>query len=65
MEGDPAARLFVFVLAAAFVLLASGTFGAWVAQQKRRSGGEGFLLGCLFGPFGILIEALLPAGDED
>jgi hypothetical protein len=35
-------------------------FGGWVASQKGRAGGEGFLLALLFGPFGVLIEALLP-----
>src|SRR5271157_5188964 len=34
--------------------------GAWIASQKGRSGGEGFALGCLFGPIGVLIAALLP-----
>jgi hypothetical protein len=36
--------------------------GSWIASQKRRDGGEGFLLGLLFGPFGCLIEAVLPNG---
>lgn len=40
--------------------LLMGVFGGWVASQKNRSGGEGFALGLLFGPFGVLIEALLP-----
>jgi hypothetical protein len=34
--------------------------GAWVASVKGRDSGEGLLLGLLFGPFGVLIEALLP-----
>lgn len=33
--------------------------GGYVAQQKRRNMKEGVLLG-LLGPFGVLIEALLP-----
>lgn len=33
--------------------------GGYVAQQKRRNMTEGVLLG-LLGPFGVLIEALLP-----
>jgi hypothetical protein len=37
-----------------------GLLGSWVASQKRRGGGEGCLLGFLFGPFGVLIEAILP-----
>lgn len=39
----------------------SAVLGAWVAAQKSRATSEGFALGCLFGPFGVLIEALLPA----
>ena len=35
--------------------------GSWIALQKARSGAEGFVLGLLFGPFGALIEALLPS----
>jgi len=35
--------------------------GLFVAIQKHRSGGEGLLLGLFFGPFGVLIEALLPS----
>jgi hypothetical protein len=34
--------------------------GAWIASQKNRDQGEGMLLGCQFGPFGALVEALLP-----
>jgi hypothetical protein len=37
-----------------------GTLGSWIAGQKNRSQGEGFALGCLFGPFGALIAALMP-----
>jgi hypothetical protein len=37
-----------------------GFIGAYVADQKGRSGGEGFLLSILLGPIGILIEAVLP-----
>jgi hypothetical protein len=39
-----------------------GALGSWVATQKNRDGGEGAVLGFLFGPLGVLIEALLPAG---
>jgi hypothetical protein len=38
--------------------------GGWVATQKRRDTGEGMVLGLLFGPFGVLVEALLPQGGE-
>jgi hypothetical protein len=37
-----------------------GMLGTWIASQKNRDSGEGFALGCLFGPFGALVEALLP-----
>jgi hypothetical protein len=47
---------------AAVAWLVFAVFGAWVAAQKDRGQGEGFVLGFLFGPLGVLIEALLPAG---
>jgi hypothetical protein len=37
-----------------------GGFGAYVAVQKNRAGAEGLLLGLLFGPLGVLVEACLP-----
>lgn len=37
-----------------------GCLAAWIAGQRGRSGVEGFLLGFLFGPFGIIIELFLP-----
>ena len=40
--------------------LLAGLLGAWVATQRRRSAGEGFLLGVLFGPLGVIVECLLP-----
>jgi len=43
-----------------FLWFIFGILGAWIASQKGRSGGEGFALGCLFGPIGALIAALLP-----
>src|SRR4051812_44233882 len=45
----------VLVLAIIF-----GGLGAWIAGQKGRAGGEGFALGLIFGPLGVLITALLP-----
>ena len=33
---------------------------AWIAAQKSRSALEGFALGFLFGPFGVLVEVFLP-----
>lgn len=48
-----------------FVVVAIGwltmaALGAWVADQKFRSMAEGFVLGLLFGPLGVIVEALLP-----
>lgn len=34
--------------------------GAYVSVQKGRQGGEGFTLGLLFGPLGVLVALLLP-----
>jgi hypothetical protein len=51
------------ILAAGLIVaVVFGGLGAWVATQKDRGQGEGFILGLLFGPLGVLIEALLPAG---
>lgn len=38
-----------------------GCLGGWVASQKGRRPVEGLSLGFLFGPFGVLIESLLPS----
>lgn len=35
-------------------------FGSWVSGQCGRRQGEGFLLGLLFGPVGVIVSALLP-----
>lgn len=37
------------------------TFSAWVASQKGRSVFEGFVVGMMFGPLGVLVEAMLPS----
>ena len=37
-----------------------GGVTAWIAAQKSRSALEGFALGFLFGPFGVLVEVFLP-----
>ena len=39
--------------------------GAFIATVKRRPLPEGFILGLIFGPFGCLIEALLPTNPVD
>lgn len=44
-----------WLAAAAFSALAS-----WVAIQCGRSVVEGFVLGLLFGPLGVIVESLLP-----
>ena len=36
------------------------SLGIWIAEQKGRGQGEGLILGALLGPFGVIIEALLP-----
>ena len=46
----------VFLSACMFAVL-----GGWIACQKNRDPGEGAFLGFLFGPFGCLIEAVLPS----
>jgi hypothetical protein len=50
--------LFGFLLITAPIF---GILGGWIAKQKNRDPGEGFVLGCLFGPLGAIIEALLPS----
>lgn len=49
----------VGLLAAVF-----GGLGAWIATQRRRDSSEGFKLGLVFGPLGVLVEALLPQGSR-
>jgi hypothetical protein len=51
---------FLLVIGAGFGWLCFVGLGSWVAMQKNRSEGEGALLALIFGPFGVLIEALLP-----
>jgi hypothetical protein len=49
------------VLIVAFLSLCVFAFlGGWIACQKNRDPAEGAFLGFLFGPFGCLIEAVLP-----
>ena len=48
-----------YFVGAAVVL---GGLSAWIAGEKHRGFGEGLLLGFLFGPLGVLVEALLPTG---
>lgn len=49
------------ILAGLFVTAAFfGGIGFWVATQTGRDTTEGWLLGALGGPFGIVIALLLP-----
>jgi hypothetical protein len=43
------------------IACAFGGSGAWIATQKSRDAVEGFLLGLLLGPIGVLIAVLLPS----
>lgn len=47
----------IFLLPLLFI---TGIIGIFIAQAKNRGGVEGFALGLLLGPFGLLIEVLLP-----
>ena len=50
----------VFLVMVAVVWIACMCLGVYVAIQKGRSTGEGATLALFFGPFGVLIAALLP-----
>lgn len=41
--------------------LTTAGIGYGIARAKNREGGQGFALGCLLGPLGVLIGLLLPA----
>jgi uncharacterized membrane protein YeaQ/YmgE (transglycosylase-associated protein family) len=58
MNEQAASLVLVWVLSA----LLFGALGEWVAGRKNRDGFEGFFLGLLFGPVGMLVEAALPDG---
>jgi hypothetical protein len=49
----------IFVLLITVAVIMAG-FGGWVASQKNRPFPEGLILGFLFGPLGVLVEALMP-----
>lgn len=42
-----------------------GWLGSWVAEQCGRDTLEGMVLGGLLGPFGVIIEGLLPKFPRD
>jgi hypothetical protein len=48
----------VLLLVIAWLLHAG--LGYYVGEQTGRGGGEGFVLGLLFGPIGAIVAALLP-----
>jgi hypothetical protein len=53
-------------LAVVFVAaLIHAGIGYAIARAKNREGGQGFALGCLLGPLGILIALLLPVERPD
>lgn len=52
--------LMLFAVVGSITWVASIVFGAMFAAEKKRSTAEGVLLGCLFGPLGLIVEALLP-----
>ncbi len=53
--------LTIFVALMLVWTYASALLGRRVAEQKGRRPDEGYWLGMLFGLFGVLFEALLPA----
>ncbi|MEA2026658.1 MAG: hypothetical protein U9O18_08195 [Chloroflexota bacterium] len=51
-----------FILIAGVMAIITGGVGYWIAGEKNRDGVEGAALGCLLGPLGWIIEAVLPTG---
>lgn len=51
---------FLIPIVVVAVVVVFGILGCWIASQKRRDQTEGFILGLLFGPIGVIIEAVLP-----
>ncbi len=43
------------------VVLVYAVLGSWIAVQNGRRKVEGGVLGFLLGPFGVLVEAILPS----
>lgn len=43
--------------------VAFGILGLWIAAQKNRNPAEGLVLGVLFGPLGVIVEATMPSVD--
>jgi hypothetical protein len=51
-----------WIIAVVVGAIGFGFFGLWVSIQKCRSPVEGFVIGLLFGPLGVVVEAILPQG---
>lgn len=49
----------------AVIWMSFGLLGLWVSTQKHRNPFEGFILGFVFGPLGVLIAALVPSVSPD
>lgn len=49
-----------FICFGGFFWLIFAMLGGYVAKEKNRDPAEGACLGLLFGPFGVLVEGLLP-----
>jgi len=48
------------IVAAIVVCFGLGGVGAWISGEKGRAAEEGFFLGLLLGPLGLVIAAVLP-----
>lgn len=53
--------IIILIIICVYLLLFS-FLGAWVAIQCERSVVEGAVIGVILGPFGLILEALLPRG---
>ena len=54
----------MWLVAALVVLVMLAGLGGWVAIQRNRAPTEGLILGLLYGPLGVIVEALLPVGER-
>jgi hypothetical protein len=50
----------LLALAFVFGFPLCGLLGLWIAARKLRSSAEGFFLGFVLGPVGVILEAALP-----
>jgi hypothetical protein len=49
-----------WIFVVGILMFVLGALGLWTAMQKGRSTTEGFVLGLIFGPLGVILEGLLP-----